>query len=147
MSEPLVVEFEVRATPAVAFATWTERIGAWWPRSHTLSREPAAITFEPRAGGRIVERGPDGAEHPWGEVIAWEPPHRVRYWWHLYFDRAEATQVDVTFREHGGLTRVRIEQSGWEALGAAGPPRRERTQQVWGMLSRIYAEHLGAAAG
>lgn len=144
MSEPLVVEFDVRATPDVAFATWTERIGTWWPPSHTLSRDPAGIAFEPRPGGRIVERGPDGVEHPWGEVIAWEPPHCVRYWWHLYFDRAEATQVEVTFRAADGGTRVRIEQSGWEALGAAGAPRRERTQQVWGMLSAVFAEHLAA---
>ena len=69
MIEPLVVEFEVQAPVAHAFRVWTERCGLWWPSSHTVSRRPAAIVFEPHPGGRIYERGPDGAEHEWGEVL------------------------------------------------------------------------------
>ena len=54
--EPLVIEFELNVPPAAAFAVWTERCATWWPRAHTISGDPSAITFEPRPGGQIVEQ-------------------------------------------------------------------------------------------
>ena len=97
MTEPLVVEFDVRATPEHAFDVWTRRAALWWPRSHTLSGQPESIMFEPRPGGRVFERAANGVEHDWGEVLDWAPPTRVRYLWHLFFDRSEATEVELTF--------------------------------------------------
>jgi uncharacterized protein YndB with AHSA1/START domain len=96
-AEPLVVEFEVGVPPDHAFEVWTTRCATWWPRSHTVSGDPEAITFEPRAGGRIVERAPDGTEHAWGTVLEWAPPGLLRYHWHLFFEPTEATEVTVTF--------------------------------------------------
>jgi uncharacterized protein YndB with AHSA1/START domain len=96
---------------------WTRKCVTWWPTSHTLSGDPSAITFEPLAGGRIVETGPDGAEHLWGEVLDWEPPGRLRFRWHLFFDRSEATEVEITFSPRGDGTVVRLEQTGWDNLG------------------------------
>jgi uncharacterized protein YndB with AHSA1/START domain len=55
------------------------------------------MTFECRPGGRIFERTPDGVEHDWGEVLAWEPPHRLAYLWHQSTDRGRATEVDISF--------------------------------------------------
>ena len=139
MTDPLVIEFAVQAPVDHAFAVWTERCATWWPPDHTVSRGPEAVTFEPRAGGRIFERGADGAEHEWGQVVAWEPPTRVAYRWHLFFDPSEATDIEVTFRGEGDeCTVVRLEQRGWERLGDAGPPRRERTGRVWKELSEIF---------
>jgi uncharacterized protein YndB with AHSA1/START domain len=101
----------------------------WWPRDHTVSRDSsAAIVFEPREGGRIFERTPAGDEHAWGEVLAWEPPHRLVYLWPLMFDRSEATEVEVTFAPIGDSTTVTIRQTGWERLGSAGAARRDRTR-------------------
>lgn len=139
MTGPLVVEFEVRASPEHAFDTWTARCGLWWPPSHTISGDPAAITFEPRPGGRIFERAADGAEHEWGEVLEWAPPTRLRYLWHLFFDRSEATEVMITFTGRDDHTVVRIEQRGWEHLGEAGPPRRTRTAQAWAGITELFA--------
>jgi uncharacterized protein YndB with AHSA1/START domain len=139
-AEPLVVAFEVDASPAHAFQTWTTRCATWWPRSHTVSGDPAQITFEPRAGGAIVERAPDGQEHRWGEILEWEPPHRLRYLWHLFFDPSEATEVEITFEPAGDGTAVRLEQRGFEALGDAGPPRQQRTHRVWGMITPMFVD-------
>jgi uncharacterized protein YndB with AHSA1/START domain len=140
--DPLVIEFEVGVPPAQAFETWTRRCTTWWPSSHTISRGPAAITFEPRAGGRIVERAPDGTEHPWGTILDWEPPVRLRYLWHLFFDPGEATEVVVTFTAREAGTAVRLEQRGWERLGDAGPPRRDRTRQAWATITARFQAAL-----
>lgn len=137
-AEPLVVEFEVAVAPAQAFDAWTRRCATWWPASHTICREPAAITFEPRSGGRIVERAPDGAEHEWGTVLDWDPPGRLRYLWHLFFDPSEATEVEITFAARDAGTAVRLEQRGWERLAGAGPPRRDRTRQAWAAITARF---------
>ncbi len=139
-AEPLVVAFEVDATPAHAFETWTSRCASWWPRSHTVSGDPGAITFEPRAGGAIVEHAPDGRAHRWGEILDWEPPARLRYLWHLFFDPSEATEIEVTFSPTDSGTEVRLEQRGFERLGAEATKRRDRTHQVWGMIVPAFTE-------
>jgi uncharacterized protein YndB with AHSA1/START domain len=139
-TDPLVVAFDLRAPVAHAFEVWTSRCALWWPSSHTLSGDPAAIVFEPSVGGRIFERAGDGTEHAWGEVTAWEPPARIVYRWHLFFDPAEATEVEVTFEARGDVTTVRLEQRGWQRLGAAGPPRRAKTLGVWGTITAAFAD-------
>jgi hypothetical protein len=141
-AEPLVVEFEVDVAPAHAFSTWTERCATWWPRSHTMSGDPSAITFEPRAGGRIVERAADG-EHDWGEVLEWDPPSRLRCLWHPFFARADATELDITFRPSASGTAIRLEQRGFERLGEAGDARRTRTQGAWGVVTSAFAAAVG----
>lgn len=138
--DALVVELAVDGSAAHAFRTWTERCAIWWPASHTVSGDPAAIVFEPRPGGRIYERAADGVEYPWGEVVSWDPPNQLRYRWHLFFDPAQATDVEVTFTPTSNGTAVRIVQTGWERLGDAGPPRRERTGAAWAGITARYAE-------
>jgi uncharacterized protein YndB with AHSA1/START domain len=140
-TEPLVIEFELSVAPAHAFAAWTERCATWWPRSHTISGNPSAITFGPRPGGQIVEHA-GTMEYPWGVVLEWDPPRRLRYRWHLFFTPDEATEVEVTFTDRDGHTAVRLEQRGWERLGAAGPPRRERTGQAWAAIAAALQDAI-----
>jgi uncharacterized protein YndB with AHSA1/START domain len=132
---PLELRFTVACPPAHAFATWAERTSLWWPHGHSVSgKRGLTVTFEPRAGGRIYERTPDGAEHDWGEVLAWEPPRRLVYLWHLRFDRADATEVEITFAPGRDGTTVTIVHRGWERLGVNGPERRERNARGWAGL-------------
>jgi uncharacterized protein YndB with AHSA1/START domain len=98
MMEPLRLRFTVACPVEHAFEVWATRTSQWWPPGHSVSAERGlTVTFEPRPGGRIYERTPGGAEHDWGEILAWEPPHRLAYLWHLRFDRADATEVEITF--------------------------------------------------
>jgi uncharacterized protein YndB with AHSA1/START domain len=139
MTDTLSLEFEVAASPEHAFATWTDRLGVWWPAGKTVSGAPDAVTFEPYVGGRIVETGPDGTEHTWGEVLAWEPPHRLSFTWHLFFAPAEATEVELLFRPAGDATVVQLTQSGFDRLGSPGDARRDDTRTAWSMLVREFA--------
>jgi len=140
--EPIVVEFEVRASPQHAFDVWTTMPSLWWPRSHTVSQDPdLTVVFEPYPGGRIYEMTSDGSEHEWGEVLVWEPPLRLDYLWHLFFDRSEATEIMVTFVETGEGSRVRLVQTGFERLGDdVGPERRRRTSLAWAEVTGHYRD-------
>lgn len=138
--DPIVVEFGVACTPEHAFTMWALKAAMWWPRSHTKSQDPDLdLVFEPRPGGRIYERDSDGFEYEWGEVRVWEPPHRIEYWWHLFFDRAEATEITVTFTPVEGETRVRLVQKGFDRLPSdVGLTRRNRTELAWGEVTSYY---------
>jgi uncharacterized protein YndB with AHSA1/START domain len=137
--EPLTLEFTVACAPERAFDLWATRTSAWWPASHSVSGEPdLTVTFEPHPGGRIYERTPAGTEHDWGEVLAWEPPHRLAYSWHLRQDRRDATHVEITFAPDGAGTRVAILHAGWERLGDRGDALRDRNRRGWSGLLPHY---------
>jgi uncharacterized protein YndB with AHSA1/START domain len=139
--EPLELSFTVACSPEHAFAVWATRTSLWWPSDHTVSGEEGlVVTIEPHPGGRIYERTRDGVEHDWGEVLAFQPPHRLAYLWHIAGDRSDATEVEITFTGEGDGTTVRIVHSGWERLGAAGPEMRRRNRQGWAGLLHHYQE-------
>lgn len=139
--EPIVVEFEVRAAPDHAFATWTEKCALWWPRSHCMSQADGFdVVFEPFVGGRIYETGPDGTEFDWGEVTVWDRPHRLRYSWHIFLEPAMATTVEVTFTASPDGTIVRLENSGFEVFGDGAGERATRVGSAWAGITGGYRE-------
>jgi hypothetical protein len=143
MTDTLRVSFEVGCGVEHAFTVWTERIGTWWPVDHTLSGGPAMIVLEGRVGGRIFERTTQGNELDWGLVTVWRPPSLLAYRWHLGGRPDSATTVEVTFSVLAvDRTRVQIEQTGWERLGAAAADQRGRNRVGWESL----APHFRAAA-
>ena len=133
---------------AAAFAAWTERIDLWWPKGHSVSGEAdVEVVLEPGVGGRIYERTRDGREIDWGEVTRWEPPARLGYLWHIRRDRADATDVEVTFADLGdGTTRVDIRHTGWERLGVGGAAWRDANRGGWAGLLPHYVAFVAAAA-
>ena len=144
----LVHEFVVDCPPEHAWAVWAERTSLWWPATHSVSGAPEAVVIEPRPGGRIYERAPGGEEHDWGRVLAWEPPRRLVYSWHLRQDAADATEVEIAFAASAGGTAVTITHRGWERLGSRGPGLRERNVRGWaGLLPHYVAAANGNGAG
>jgi uncharacterized protein YndB with AHSA1/START domain len=143
--EPIRLALEVECGPEHAFRTWAERTSTWWPADHTTTGESGLeVRFEPQPGGRIFERTADGREYEWGRVLAWEPPHRLVYSWHLRADAADATEVEIRFVGLGERrTRLEIEHRGWERLGDRGLPRRDANFGGWHTL----LPHFEAANG
>ena len=141
------MSFEVALLPRVRPSTPGPAASpSWWPADHTVSGAPEQVVLEPRLGGRIHERAPDGTEHDWGEVTLWEPPRRLGYLWHLRRDRADATEVEITFDHAVTGTLVEIEHRGWERLGAGGPEWRERNRGGWSTLLPHYVLAAGPTA-
>jgi uncharacterized protein YndB with AHSA1/START domain len=147
--EPLRISFDVDCPAGLAFELWTARIASWWPRSHTVSGESGAhVELEGRVGGRIYERTPTGVEHDWGEVTAFEPPRRLAYLWHIRRDRADATEVEISFRAIADRqTRVEIVHLGWERLVDAAESWRERNIRAWETMLPSYREAVSSALG
>jgi uncharacterized protein YndB with AHSA1/START domain len=148
-------EIIVEAPRERAFRVFTERFDKIKPREHNLlGVEIAQSVFEPRAGGRVYDRGIDGSECQWGRVLAYEPPERIAFtWdisprWQLESDPAKTSEVEIRFvAEADERTRVELEHrhldrhgEGWENLrdGVAG-------DQGWPLYLDRYAQEVGAA--
>jgi len=139
--DPLRLSFDIRCPSDHAFHVWTTRLSSWWPKGHSASGDPdTTVTLEPRLGGRIYERTPDGAEIDWGRITAWDPPHQLGYLWHIGREPSAATDVELTFVDLGdGTTRLDIVHTGWERLGAGGPPYREANTAGWATMIPTFA--------
>jgi uncharacterized protein YndB with AHSA1/START domain len=147
-------EITVNVAPARAFAFFTERFDAWWPRSHHIgAADLDEAIIEPREGGRWYERGVDRSECDWGEVLAYDPPHRLALSWHITGewaydpDPAHASEVEVTFTPAGDGTRVELVHRGFERHPVGGDKLRESVGGAggWGGLLELYAEGLGSS--
>ena len=127
-----------------AFAVFAARMGEWWHKEHSIARETTQVdvVIEPRAGGRWYEKGADGSEHPWGRVIAYEPPHRLVLAWQLtrefVFDPDFETTVEVRFEETADGTRVHFEHRDLERMGPDAAEMLEGMDGGWGMLLDLY---------
>lgn len=144
------VTVSVPVGPEQAFAIFTQEIDLWWrrgPRFRAAGGARALIAIEPRVGGRVFESlGDDGAVHSIGEVLAWEPPARLLFWWRaVNFAPAEHTEVEVTFRAVGTGTHVTVLHRGWAALRPDHPVRHGQAPAAFiAMMGRWWGDQLSA---
>jgi uncharacterized protein YndB with AHSA1/START domain len=149
-------EIVVGASVEQAFRAFTEQFDQIKPREHNmLGDDIAESSFEPRAGGRVYDRGVDGSECQWGRVLAYEPPGRIVFsWdispqWQIESDPARTSEVEVRFVTEGdGRTRVALEHrhldrhgDGWEGMreGVGG-------DQGWPLYLQRFAGLAGGRA-
>jgi uncharacterized protein YndB with AHSA1/START domain len=157
-AEPTAIRTEVvvEAPQERAFRVFTDEFDRIKPRDHNLlDVDIAESVFEPRAGGRVYDRGVDGSECQWARVVAYEPPERLVFtWdisprWQLETDLDRASEVEVRFTsESDERTRVELEHrhldrhgEGWESLreGVGG-------EGGWPLYLARFADQVAAAA-
>ena len=134
-------ELHLGCPPAHAFAVFTQRIDAWWPRGHR--KDPGAeMVLEGAVGGRLFERSEAG-EHEHGRVLEWAPPTTLRYSWRPGAPVGRATEVEVRFSavEAGTLVQV-LHAEGTAGLGSAWPRRAERFDRAWTAVLAAFSDHL-----
>ena len=135
---------DVKAPVDRAFAVFAAHMGEWWHKEHSIARDTTQVdvVIEPHAGGRWYEKGADGSEHPWGRVIAYEPPHRLVLAWQLtrefVYDPDFETTVEVRFEEITEGTRVHFEHRDLERMGADAVEMLEGMDGGWGMLLDLF---------
>ena len=147
-------EIVVDAPVDRAFAVFTQQLDRIKPREHNLLGVDIEETvLEPRAGGRIYDRGTDGSECEWATVIAYEPPDRVVFswnitpYWQIETDAEKRSEVEVRFIAEGPeRTRVELEHrhldrhgDGWTGVrdGVAAP-------DGWPLYLQRYVDLLNA---
>ena len=145
---PVVKSVRVARAQADAFRLYTEGLGQWWPlKTHSLGGEKAkTAVMEPRKGGRLYEIWHDGSINPYGEVLVWEPPHRVVHSWHVGHPANECSEVELRFVALGGReTRVELEHRNWESMsGDKAGEARERYNNGW---DTVFIKSFGNFAG
>lgn len=139
MSDSVTVSVEVAVSPEVAFDVFTRDIDAWYrvdPDTLPDITRTAAIRFEPRVGGRLLDVHDldTGEGREIGRVTAWEPGRS------LVLTDNEGTEVEVTFQPDGGGTRVTLTHRGLDRL--ADP----RARPDWTALAPFYRDHLAPRA-
>ena len=153
MNKPLNLIPPVRKSIRVArsqtdtFRLYTAHYGKWWPlKTHSLGGAKAInAVMEPRKGGLIFEEWNDGTTKPYGEVLVWEPPHRVVHSWHVGHPPHEASEVELRFiavspRE----TLVELEHRNWETMsGDKAAETRENYNNGW---EKVFIEGFAAYA-
>jgi len=133
-----------------AFRVFTEDFDRIKPRDHNmLEVDIAESVFEPRAGGRVYDRGVDGSECQWARVLAYEPPDRIVFsWdispqWQIETDLEKTSEVELRFTADGPeRTRVELEHrhldrhgDGWEGMRAG-----VEGDEGWPLYLKRYAE-------
>jgi uncharacterized protein YndB with AHSA1/START domain len=147
----------VRAPIERAFSVFVEQMETWWPATHHIGNVPfAAIFVEPRVGGRWYERNAEGQQCDWGTVLAWNPPHRVTFSWHVGPghdqpdwvadpDMARASEVEIKFTAEGPeRTLVELTHSKLERHGAGYQQLREIFDGpgAWSGILALYAKRV-----
>jgi len=149
-STAIQLSIVVEAPLERAFHVFVDDFDQIKPREHNmLAVDIEETVLEPRAGGRIFDRGVDGSECQWARVLAFEPPNRLVFsWdisprWQIETDLDNTSEVEVRFiAETPGRTRVELEHrnldrhgSGWESArdGVGG-------DQGWPLYLQRYAD-------
>jgi uncharacterized protein YndB with AHSA1/START domain len=113
----------------------------------------AETVLEPRAGGRIYDRGVDGSECAWARVLAFEPPDRLMFsWdigptWQVETEPARSSEVEVRFiAETPDRTRVELEHRHLERHGQGWESVRDGVgrEQGWPLYLQRYGDLLAS---
>ena len=145
---PIRKTLVVRARPDNAFEVFTAKFDRWWPRTHCIGTSPLVrATIEPGVGGRWYSTHEDGSEAPGGEVLVWEPPHRLILAWRISHEWGYVpnllTEVEVRFIAlDDGRTRVEFEHRHLDRMGDM--PKVAETiasmERGWGMILGKFQE-------
>jgi uncharacterized protein YndB with AHSA1/START domain len=137
-----------------AFRVFTEDYDSWWPRSHHIGKSPMKkAIIETKPGGRCYSEQEDGSECDWGQVLAWEPPHRLVIAWQITHewgyqpDLAQSSEVEIRFTPVDGGTRVDLEHRHLERHGAGAASMRTAIDSPngWSGLLQLFADRANQA--
>lgn len=122
------VRVDVALEPAVAFDVFVNEL--------RLALDRDRITFDARAGGRLVEGGVEV-----GRVIACEPGRRIQLEWHPQSWSPETkTSVEIAVEAIDEGTRVVVAQRGWDRVVS------DRDQDLLGWFAGAIARSLLTAS-
>ena len=135
-------ELLVNTTQETAFRVFSQRMDAWWPRSHHVGKTPLlAMVLEPKGKGRWYSTHQGGEVCEVGRVESFEPNARLLLIWQLngefQFDANLRTEVEVRFVAKGPeQTLVLFEHRDLERLGKSV----DSMDHGWGMILDLFGK-------
>ncbi|HEX5227205.1 MAG TPA: SRPBCC domain-containing protein [Bryobacteraceae bacterium] len=87
--DPVEQSVHVDCSPEEAFQLFTDRFGEWYPDAKEQRIDP-------------------------GDILVWDPPHRVKFEWHPQELGGGHQTVDVHFVETPDGTQVTLTHEGWQ---------------------------------
>jgi uncharacterized protein YndB with AHSA1/START domain len=138
---PILRSILVSWDAATAFKRFTAEFASWWPsKTHSIGgNRLKQIVFEQHVGGRIYEEHQDGRRFQWGEILLWEPPHRLKFTWHPSRDPSTAQEVEIEFVPEEKGTRLELTSSGWENWGKGASRARKGYDVGWDYVLKVWA--------
>jgi uncharacterized protein YndB with AHSA1/START domain len=140
----------VEAALERAFHVFVDDFDRIKPREHNmLAVDIEETVLEPRAGGRIFDRGVDGSECQWARILAFEPPTRLVFsWdisprWQIETDLDRTSEVEVRFiAETPDRTRVELAHRNLDRHGPGWESARDGVgaDQGWPLYLQRYAD-------
>jgi len=120
---PIKKEIIVAADLETTFKVFTEKMDAWWPRTHHIGKTPVTtFVLESGVGGRWYSLHEDDSECDIGKIMVWEPFTRLVLSWQVngkfQYDPKLSTEVELLFipLEHK-KTQVCLQHKNLELLG------------------------------
>lgn len=153
VAAPVTASADVAVSAKAAFAAFTERMTDWWPAEYAMVPTPRQVIIEPGIGGRWYEKGADGSERLVATVVAWDPPHRAAFDWHIdaawQSDPDLATSLDIRFVAAGSSTRVELSHGNLERFGDQAEVVRQALAGAggWGDLLAGFARFATPGRG
>jgi len=141
--EAIKKELIVNASQETAFRVFTERMDAWWPKTHHIGAAPMVHSLiEGKPGGRWYSTHEDGSEANVGTVLVWDPFGRLVLNWQVngnfQYDPSIMSEVEVIFEKEGaGSTRIRFEHRDLERL-MGGPKVIADMDNGWWQILQLY---------
>ncbi|MBS1911246.1 MAG: ATPase [Bacteroidetes bacterium] len=98
----------VRGTTSAAYAAFVEHVADWWSPSHTFTGDPANLSIDPRPGGCLCEKLPNGGGVQHLVVVAVAPGSVIRFSGAMGPLQAYgvAGSMTCTFAAHGDSTTI-----------------------------------------
>lgn len=147
------IDIDVRGEPRDAFLRFSREMRNWWPKRYSWSGEMLQdMTIANETGGFCTEIGPYGFRCDFGRVLEIDPPRRIVFTWQIGPNRepvpdpSKASEVEVTFSEIAGGTRVTLTHRGFSNHGAGAQQYLEamRSEQGWPLILQRFAEACAA---
>ena len=108
----------ISASPERVWQAWVSEINQWWTAPYyNDTNRVSGLEFEPRLGGRFIERwGEDGSGYLIGQIVEWLPPQRLAYTWTERNWGGIVTLVSLQFQPEGPNTLLGLVHAGFERL-------------------------------
>lgn len=143
-TESIKKELLIEASQETCFKVFTEKMDAWWPRTHHVGSCPMVESvLEPGVNGRWYSKHEDGSEVNVGYVLEWDPYAQLVLVWQIdgsfRCDPTLHTEVEVNFIPEGPKqTRVKFEHKNIERLGTG--KHFDSMNQGWGHILDLFKQ-------